>query len=95
MIHDLKCLPKYFVPTMLGRKKFEYRYNDRNFQIGDLLILREWENGCYTGREIYARVIYLLKKGMLSNIDIADGYCIMSIEIERMAKEQELNNEDS
>ena len=41
MAHELKTYPKYFQETIEGNKPFEIRKNDRNFQVGDVLILKE------------------------------------------------------
>lgn len=43
MTHELKTYPKYFQETIEGNKPFEIRKNDRNFQVGDVLILKEWD----------------------------------------------------
>ena len=61
-IHDLKCWPVYFQSTVEGAKKFEDRQNDRNYHVGDLLWLREWEpkTQAYTGRTLMVRVDYIL-----------------------------------
>jgi len=39
--HDLKILSKYYEQVFLGHKKAEFRYNDRDFKVGDHLVLRE------------------------------------------------------
>jgi hypothetical protein len=87
--HQLKTWPEYFDAILEGRKQFEYRRNDRNFQVGDFLCLREWKpegfaddfgeriQGNYTGREIIRRVTYLLLT--------RDGYAVMSLERENAA----------
>jgi hypothetical protein len=56
-IHDLKSWPEFFGPVLEGRKTFELRKNDRNFMVGDILWLREWEprTAKYSGREIRKR----------------------------------------
>lgn len=41
MIHELKIESKYFTDILKGIKKFEIRKNDRNYQVGDYLILKE------------------------------------------------------
>ena len=56
MTHELKTYPKYFQETIEGNKPFEIRKNDRDFQVGDVLILKEWDNIKYSGREIGAVV---------------------------------------
>ncbi|GEO70520.1 DUF3850 domain-containing protein [Levilactobacillus acidifarinae] len=48
-IHNLKVLPEYFEEQMAGRKRFEIRKNDRDYQVGDQLNLREWDGKKYTG----------------------------------------------
>jgi hypothetical protein len=64
--HELKCWPEFFTPLLTGAKTFELRKNDRGFQVGDVLWLREWDAGDpgqgfgYTGREMRRRVTYIL-----------------------------------
>ena len=41
--HALKTLPIYFDAALRGDKTFEVRKNDRDFQTGDTLILKEWD----------------------------------------------------
>lgn len=75
--HDLKIRPEYYTAITWGIKKFEIRYNDRNFKEGDILHLREWcENG-YTGREVNAVVTYVLA----DNEFVKEGYVVMSIKV--------------
>lgn len=56
--HQLKILPEYFQAVIDGRKKAELRTNDRDFNVGDYLLLAEWESGAaeYTGREIRVEI---------------------------------------
>lgn len=77
MIHELKILPEYFDAICLGHKTFEIRKNDRNFHVGDWLLLKEWnpETG-YTGYEILRYVSYILYDWQAG---LKDGYCIMAL----------------
>lgn len=61
MTHELKCWPEYFRPLWKRAKSFEIRLNDRNFQVGDTLRLREWnpDTKYYTGLVIEREVIYV------------------------------------
>lgn len=76
-VHTLKTHPAPFNAVLSGEKTFEFRLNDRDFQVGDYLNLCEWcpEKGEFTGRQVCMRVGYALYGGF----GIPDGYCIMSI----------------
>lgn len=43
MKHELKIWPQYYCRVEDGSKTFEVRKNDRNFQMGDSVILKEWD----------------------------------------------------
>ena len=58
--HDLKIGPDYFDAVSDGIKRFELRLNDRDFRVGDRLILREWAASGYTGRCVRCKVDYIL-----------------------------------
>lgn len=74
-IHDLKILPAYFDDVTKGRKTFELRFDDRGYFEGDLLLLREWENGAYTGRRVVIKITYILK-----GFDgLKDGWAVLGI----------------
>lgn len=78
MIHELKTWQEYYVRIFMGSKNFEIRKNDRHFQVGDYLNLKEWDNEKqeYTGRELTRRVSYILNGGQFG---IEEGYVVMSI----------------
>lgn len=62
MIHKLKTIQPYFDDVDLGGKTFEVRKNDRNFKVGDFMVLQEWKmnKSCYTGNEVKTIITYVL-----------------------------------
>jgi hypothetical protein len=78
MMHDLKTHPESFRAIWDGKKRFEYRIDDRGFNVGDVLKLREWdpEPEKYTGRAAFADVEYTAKGPAWG---ILPGYCVMSL----------------
>lgn len=75
MKHELKIEKDYFGSVLAGLKTFEIRFNDRNYQVGDVLVLKEWDwfSETFTGREIEKKVTYI------TNYAQNDGYVVMSI----------------
>lgn len=79
-IHELKVWKTYYKPLLSGHKKFEVRKNDRDFKVGDILILRpfdEKKQEYTTQGEFYFNVTYILDGGKFG---IEEGVCVMAIE---------------
>lgn len=77
MIHELKTLEPYFYDVKIGKKDFEVRFNDRNFQVGDILILRQQIPGeGTTHRTIHKKVKYILEYPEV----LLPGYVILGLE---------------
>lgn len=82
MTHDLKIWPEYFQPVVKGLKTFELRYNDRNFQVGDILMMHEfcpvqWD---YTVNWVRCVISFILPSGDVAGLQ--DGYVILAISVE-------------
>jgi hypothetical protein len=83
--HVLKTWPNAYDAVLEGRKRFEWRRDDRGFEVGDVLVLWRWDpaverSAGYQGNtKQRVRVTYILR-GMF---DIPHGFCVMSIEPER------------
>lgn len=76
--HELKTWPEYFEAIVSGEKTFELRKDDRDFQVGDALLLREWDpiTREYTGKSTRRGVSYILRNAWFG---IADGYVVLSL----------------
>ena len=61
--HYLKTWPAPFEQVWNGRKTFEIRKDDRGFEVGDTLRLREYvlDADAYTGREVRVHVTYIAR----------------------------------
>jgi len=56
--HELRIRPQYFQAVIDGKKRFLIRKNDREFQEGDTVELREYQDA-YSGRKISGRICYI------------------------------------
>lgn len=104
MEHELKILPQYFKSVQDGSKSFEFRKDDRGFEVGDTLILKEWDydliykteygeeewgNPHYTGRSIKKEISYILRGG-IPGCRVRKGLAILGLKQEGIR----LNNID-
>jgi len=76
-IHTIKIAPKYLNAVVAGQKKAELRKNDRNYKVGDVLSLKEWKHGKYTGREWSAVITHVLPVGEV--VTGLDSWVVLSI----------------
>ena len=75
-VHLLKMTPDVYVAAGLGLKPWEFRKNDRDFQVGDILHLACWDGESFTDDPPIVRlVVYVLRGGRFG---IPDGFCIMT-----------------
>lgn len=78
--HKLKTWPEHFAAVQMGIKTFEARRADRQFKVGDVLVLQEWlpSFGHYTGRECCVDVTHMIAGG---EFGIEPGYVVMSCKL--------------
>lgn len=82
--HTLKCLQEYYKDVLSGNKNFEVRFNDRDYKVGQILLLQEtttipyntWDEIAYTGREIYREITYVLSDYPLA---LKAGFVVLGI----------------
>jgi Domain of unknown function (DUF3850) len=80
--HKLKIWPRSFAALSNRTKTYEVRKNDRDFQIGDTLLLEEYNIGIgtYTGRAIERRVFYVTGPRDPEAQGLKEGYVVLRIE---------------
>ena len=74
-IHCLKVTPEFFPALACGDKTFEARLNDRDFKVGDVLVLQEWDQ-VYTREAVTKVVTYILHGGRFG---IQEGHVVMGL----------------
>ena len=82
--HILKTWPNAFDAVKSGAKRFEWRKDDRGFEVGDVLVLMRWDPAIgwrqseHAAEKLRVRVTYILR-GLF---DVPSDFCVMSIEPE-------------
>lgn len=75
MQHILKIQPEYFQAVLDRKKTFEIRLNDRDYKVGDSIILKEFDyNYGFTGRNLRKTISYISDYAQKENM------IVMSIE---------------
>jgi len=77
-LHELKVVEPFYTLLKQRKKTFEVRKMDRNFKVGDMLILKRYDLalGKYINRdEIHCLITYILT----DNQYCKEGYCIMGL----------------
>lgn len=72
-IHELNILPEYYSAVVLGKKRFEIRKKDRVYKIGDIIRLREYEDGKYTGN------VYVVEITYITDYEQKDNFVVLGI----------------
>lgn len=77
--HSMKIWPEYLDALVSGAKKFEIRHTrDRHFEVGDILVLKEYDptTETYLDRVATVAVTYLIQGPKWG---LPDDMCVMSI----------------
>jgi len=83
--HVVKSWPHLFEATLTGAKTHDLRRaNDRDYRVGDILRLQEFDPDTrrFTGRELRVRITYITSARFpcaLSDSSLDPAYCILSI----------------
>ncbi len=83
----LKIKPVYFNKVANGTKTAELRFDDRNYKVGDILVLKEYdvESIGFTGRQIRVQIT-----DILSDFEgLKPDYVMLSFQLLKKKKEEQ------
>ena len=84
-MHILKSWPKQFNAVSSGSKTAELRINDRDYRVGDLMVLKEYipETAVYTGRSCTVEITHILDKAHCRAVHRYrhDDFAILSVKL--------------
>lgn len=75
MKHEIKCVQPHFEEVWHRRKPFEVRRDDRDYQPGDVVVIREWDSLGYGYRSCVFVIGYVLR----GYAAIRKGYCVFGL----------------
>lgn len=79
--HTVKKINPYFNDMWQGSLTFDVRWNDRNFQVGDMMTVQEFDpNGDSGARFMLAEITYILTSDDFPHT-ISAGCVVMSLVI--------------
>ena len=81
----LRTWPGYFRSIWRGQKRAEIRKNDRNFQVGDRVLLIEWDpatgNQPFPHRDALVEITHMTHDAGIPGVET--GYCVWSFKVIR------------
>jgi len=84
-LHKLRTWPDEFWAVKFSDKTFDYRKNDRDFKIGDLVLLKEYDpdeemGNEYTGQRFLCEITYIIDGAVApKQYGIPAEYCILGL----------------
>lgn len=77
--HEIKIATEYYGRVLSGQKTFEIRENDRDYQVGDTLLMREYDprgkDFINYSAPIHAKIVYM------TSFQQKDGWVVLGIEV--------------
>lgn len=98
--HIVKSWAHFFDAIKAGKKLHDLRKMDREYKVGDTLVLQRYDNinGEYTGEEIEVEVTYITSNKTpcaFSSSALDRDYCILSLRLENLISIPDCENPDN
>lgn len=77
-VHRLKLSTQYFEDVKSGRKNFEIRFNDRSYDVNDILLLEEYDSLDKTYKDGF--VVKRVKYTLADTEYVKEGYVALGLE---------------
>ena len=74
-IIEKKILPEYFEAVITDKKHFEIRKDEDDVQVGDTVVLKEYDGEQFTGRTVSRNIKYVLRN--CPEYFLMDGFFIL------------------
>lgn len=77
---EKKIWPEFFNDVLFNNKRFEIRKDEDDIQIGDFMVLKEWDPKAqeYTGRQMGCTVLYVFRAdNNEQDFGLKPGYCVI------------------
>lgn len=86
-LHTVKSVEPFFTDTWYSIKLFDVRPNDRGYQVGDLLLQKQYDpvQDSYSGRFILARITYVA--GPQQHIPLHEDFVILGLKILELGRD--------
>lgn len=83
-VHELKVLPEFYASVEDGTMTFQVRRDDRNFEVGHHLRLREWshERGFHNDVALEwqtREITYVLRGEQALTFGVQPGFCVLGL----------------
>lgn len=76
-VHEVKTEAEFFAAVRKGLKMSEVRFNDRNYQVGDVLVQHEIDQkGKITGESLCHEITHVLSGGQFG---LDKQWCVLSL----------------
>lgn len=75
----MKISPKYYEAVLSNDKQFELRKDEDGLEVGDILILKEWDGEKFTGHFVNVPVRYIMRGEEAERCGVQKGWCVIGL----------------